>query len=344
MSVSDLHPEELFDKWLEGELTNGERERLQQHLELCSVCRFEFAARVDFQNEALELSAMAPPPALPLRPIGALSKAERPPARRRSRIWVLGLCAALITVSGVVAAGLGGRRGAWHQLQRFFEPKVQSSQANRRAEPAVVRRKLQTLPEPIPSASALAASPSESSTVPLASSESPAPHVSVAVRTPPRSLAAAAPNSVAPTGGEAARDEGAAEQNENATPEATAAELFAQANQARRARDFVRAAELYRLLQERFPGAVEAKLSRVTLGLLQLDTGHAESALDGFERYLAGPSRVLEAEALVGRARALGRLGRREQEISAWREVLSKYPRSIYGRQASERLAALGQP
>jgi len=89
---------------------------------------------------------------------------------------------------------------------------------------------------------------------------------------------------------------------------------------------------------------VEAELSRVTLALLQLDTGDTQSALNGFERYLAGPSRVLEAEALVGRARALGRLGLREREVSAWREVLSKYPTSIYGRQASERLTALGQP
>jgi hypothetical protein len=97
-------------------------------------------------------------------------------------------------------------------------------------------------------------------------------------------------------------------------------------------------------LQEQFAGSPEAELSRVTLALLLLDSGDARGALSGFDRYLAGSSRGLEAEALVGRARALGRLGRRELEAAAWREVQRKYPRSLYGRQASERLLALGQP
>ena len=68
----------------------------------------------------------------------------------------------------------------------------------------------------------------------------------------------------------------------------------------------------------------------------------SDVGLTGFERYLAGSSRGLEAEALVGRARALGRLGRRDLEASAWQEVQRKYPSSIYGRQAGERLSALG--
>ncbi len=125
---------------------------------------------------------------------------------------------------------------------------------------------------------------------------------------------------------------------------ASAAKLFGEANQARRAGDVGRASGLYHLLQDQFPGSPEAELSRVTLAMLLLDNGDAQGALSGFERYLAGSSRGLEAEALVGRARALGRLGRRDQEAAAWREVQGKYPRSIYGRQATERLLALGQP
>jgi TolA-binding protein len=125
---------------------------------------------------------------------------------------------------------------------------------------------------------------------------------------------------------------------------ASAAKLFGEANQARRSGDIGRASGLYHLLQDQFPGSPEADLSRVTLALLLLDSGDAKGALSGFERYLASGSRGLEAEALVGRARALGRLGRSDQEAVAWREVQRKYPRSIYGRQANERLAALGQP
>jgi outer membrane protein assembly factor BamD (BamD/ComL family) len=124
----------------------------------------------------------------------------------------------------------------------------------------------------------------------------------------------------------------------------TAATLFGEANQARRAGDIGRASGLYHLLQDQFPSSAEAELSRVTLALLLLDSGDAQGALRGFERYLAGASRGLEAEALVGRARALGRLGRRDLEATAWREVQRKYPRSIYGRQATERLSALGLP
>jgi outer membrane protein assembly factor BamD (BamD/ComL family) len=125
---------------------------------------------------------------------------------------------------------------------------------------------------------------------------------------------------------------------------APAAKLFSEANQARRSGDIGRASGLYQLLQEQYPGSPEAELSRVTLALLLLDSGDAQGALKGFERYLAGGSRGLEAEALVGRARALGRLGRRDLEAAAWHEVQRKFPRSIYGRQATERLAALGRP
>jgi TolA-binding protein len=342
MSVVELHPEELFDKWLEGELTSAERERLQQHLEGCSVCRFEFGARLDFQSEALELSAKVPPPTLPLRPLAAPNERERPArvgSRRRFRLWLVGLCAALVTASGVVAAGLA-RREPWHPFARFFQPMVHSNNVSHPSERAAASKQKPgqaAAASPVPSASAApAATPSE---IPAAS-----PVVPVA----PRGIARAALSQTKSNAGPAPEvaappqvDAGAAD--DSGSTGASAAELFAEANQARRAKDFGRATQLYLQLQDRFPGAVEAELSRVTLALLQLDTGNADSALRGFEGYLAGPSRVLEAEAMVGRARALGRLGLREREISAWRDVLSKYPSTIYGRQASERLAALGQ-
>jgi TolA-binding protein len=101
---------------------------------------------------------------------------------------------------------------------------------------------------------------------------------------------------------------------------------------------------MYHLLQEQYPGSAEAELSRVTLATLLLNAGDASGALAGFERYLAGPSRALEAEALVGRARALKRLGRKPLEAAAWREVQRRFPSSVYARQATERLTALGPP
>jgi outer membrane protein assembly factor BamD (BamD/ComL family) len=122
----------------------------------------------------------------------------------------------------------------------------------------------------------------------------------------------------------------------------SAAELFAQANQARRGGDAGRASTLYRALEGQYPGSAEAELSRVTLATLLLDSGDPSHALLEFERYLAGPSRTLEAEALVGRARALQRLGRTSEERLAWQEVNQRFPRSVYARQAAERLTALG--
>jgi TolA-binding protein len=152
-------------------------------------------------------------------------------------------------------------------------------------------------------------------------------------------LAAVAPvSAAAPSAKDGAPKELAAKEP------SSAAKLFGEANQARRSGDIGRASGLYHLLQDQFPGSPEAELSRVTLALLLLDSGDAQAALSGFERYLAGSSRALEAEALVGRARALGRLGRHDLEAAAWREVQRKYSRSIYGRQADERLVALGQP
>jgi len=130
-----------------------------------------------------------------------------------------------------------------------------------------------------------------------------------------------------------------------AAPEPSgAAKLFADANQARRAGQLGKASGLYHLLQDQYSGSSEAELSRVTLATLLLNGGDASGALAGFERYLAGPSRALEAEALVGRARALERLGRRQLETAAWREVQHRFPGSVYARQAAERLTALTSP
>jgi Flp pilus assembly protein TadD len=85
-------------------------------------------------------------------------------------------------------------------------------------------------------------------------------------------------------------------------------------------------------------------LSLVTLAKLQLDRGNAAAALRSFNRYLGGPGRPLEAEALVGRATALRRLGRGGEEAMAWRAIAEKYPDSAYAEQANERLAALSGP
>jgi TolA-binding protein len=353
MTVVGLHPEELFDKLLDGEITPSERERLRQHLDGCDVCRFEYAARLDFQSEALELATKAPPLALPLRapvPLGyeperrtPVPAAVAPPRRRRARALIWGLAAAaLITASGAVASGLVGH-AAWHPLGALFSPRGAARPA-----PVAAPKKAALAP---PAAAPPAVTPMATVVVPEVGGTVVPVTAPAAPEPPPqhhaphaRGVTAAAATLVAsvPARGEAPSTKEAAP--EPVKEPSSAAKLFGEANQARRSGDVGRASGLYHLLQDQFPGSPEADLSRVTLSLLLLDSGDARAALSGFERYLAGSSRGLEAEALVGRARALGRLGRRDQEAAAWREVQRKYPRSIYGRQANERLAALGQP
>ena len=59
MSVVDLHPENLLDKEIRGELDDAERQRLEAHLAQCATCRLERELRADF---ALELSRDSVPP------------------------------------------------------------------------------------------------------------------------------------------------------------------------------------------------------------------------------------------------------------------------------------------
>ena len=344
MTVVGLHPEELFDKLLDGELLPPERERLRAHLDVCELCRFEYAARLDFQAEALSLSVSSPPPALPLRPLLASGSEPETPAvpvpPRRSRFLRWGLAAAaLITASAAVASGVVGK-APWHAVASLFGQTATLNERHAALPPkktagAVSVPVVQT---PVVEAPVLEAPVVEAPSMRRAArlhAHETAKHTSNG----PRPLLAVAPVA---TGAPSARD-GAAKELAAKEP-SSAAKLFGEANQARRSGDIGRSSGLYHLLQDQYPGSPEAELSRVTLALLLLDSGDAQAALVGFERYLAGSSRALEAEALVGRARALGRLGRRDLEANAWREVQRKYSRSIYGRQASDRLLSLGQP
>jgi TolA-binding protein len=128
-----------------------------------------------------------------------------------------------------------------------------------------------------------------------------------------------------------------------AEPPATAAELFARANLARRRGDVNEAAHTYRDLQSSFPGSPEELVSRVTLGRLMLDRlGDARGALVQFDSYLANPTHgALREEALIGRALALGRLHRQAEEKGAWAALVSAYPKSAYAERARARLEEL---
>ncbi len=123
----------------------------------------------------------------------------------------------------------------------------------------------------------------------------------------------------------------------------SAAEAFSRANLARRDGKVKEAVRLYRTLQEGFAGSSEELVSRVALGRLLLDRlGDSRGALVQFNSYLASPgSGALREEAMVGRALALGRLGRGAEERAAWTALLEAWPKSAHAKHAQARLAEL---
>ena len=161
----------------------------------------------------------------------------------------------------------------------------------------------------------------------------------------PRASAAAASaahTAARPTVAEpAATDDAPPPEAVAALPAESAAQLFARANAARRQGDVPGALAAYRRLQATYPASAEASLSHVAVGRALLDGGgSASEALVAFDGYLArgGP---LAEEALVGRALALGKLGRAGDERRAWETLLARFPLSISGSRARARLAEL---
>jgi tetratricopeptide (TPR) repeat protein len=127
-----------------------------------------------------------------------------------------------------------------------------------------------------------------------------------------------------------------------ATTAPTAAELFTDANAARRALDLRRATDLYLTLDRRFPESAEAPVALVSAGDLLSRLGEPAAALQAFDRYLdRRPDGALAPEALFGRARTFRQLARRQDEIDAWRRLLRAFPGSVYDSAGRQRLGEL---
>jgi len=124
----------------------------------------------------------------------------------------------------------------------------------------------------------------------------------------------------------------------------TAAELFAEANAARRALDLRGATDLYLALDRRYPESAEAPVALVSAGDLLSRLGEPAAALQAFNRYLdRRPDGALAPEALFGRARAFQQLGRHQDESDAWRRLLRAFPGSVYEAAGRQRLGELSR-
>jgi TolA-binding protein len=334
MSRVDLHPEDLLDA-ARGDGTSApeDRARLEAHLAACEACAFEravvrdFAAALerrengDLGAEAEAVAGALADPRVRERLAGRAAAGLAAP-RRASRI--------VLVAAVLLAGGMGAAAGAWFALSVAERRESGAIEPSSARPPAPARLVDAGTPAPrdaspgVRHAPVRAAPPPESPPVPAA--VLPAPEG----------------EPVAPTAGRGAR-EARPRVDAGSAPIETAEEVFARANAARRAGDYGAAAALYDELGRRFPGSREELLSRVTFGTLLLEVlGQPQRALGLFDGYLAAaPGGTMAEEAVVGRALALGRLGRAAEERAAWNALLAAYPDSIHAERARRRLDEL---
>src|SRR6266540_4374512 len=108
MSSPELHADDLLDREARGPLSSEERGRLEEHLAVCSVCRFERAVRADFRAE---FEALGPHRAQEPAPVGRTGSAHS--SRKglgRARVRLLGMVAVMLLLAGVAAAELAPGR------------------------------------------------------------------------------------------------------------------------------------------------------------------------------------------------------------------------------------------
>jgi TolA-binding protein len=103
--------------------------------------------------------------------------------------------------------------------------------------------------------------------------------------------------------------------------------------------DWPAAAELYAELIRRHPNSNEAGVSEVALGKWSLAQGRSGDALEWFRAHLRRPPGALTAEALFGEARALESIGSHAAARAPWRQLLERYPASLYAEVARQRLS-----
>ncbi|MBN1770551.1 MAG: hypothetical protein JXB32_04760 [Deltaproteobacteria bacterium] len=339
----DLHPEELMRGAREDRVpADGDPERLAEHLAGCDACAFERAVVQDFAEElhreedgerrvmAQEIAgALADP-----RVQASLSWQAhgRPLAVRMPR----GLLVAAI----ILGSSLAAAAGAWFAVKVILvagseerPPAVDASAGVKAADVPACEPQEPAPPEARPAGRrGRGRRPAEVPETPPEVPEAPAE----VPETPPE---AAPVGPTVPSGHHAARSPPPSAP----APGETAQTLLVRANAARRVGDIEAATRAYDELARRFPGSREEVLSRATYGKLLLEVlGQPQRALGLFEAYLAAaPDGTLAEEALVGRAVALGRLGRAARERAAWEELLVCFPESAHAERARARLEEL---
>ena len=301
--------EDLYARSRRAPLSAVEQRALDAHLAVCDLCRAAsaFAAAYD----AITDDASAADDLLIARlaeRVAGRAAAVRP--RRRARM--------LASAAGFALLVAAGGAAAWVSVRGF---PLRSSETHALARPESPRPRTEVAP---------VARPVDETTEP----DVPGGPV------PAEATQAARAKTITRHGG--AGEHGKSPRTPPATAAPTAADLFADANAARRASDLRRATDLYLALDRRFPESAEAPVALVSAGDLLLRLGEPAAALHAFDRYLdRQPDGPLAPEALFGRAGTFRQLARRQDEIDAWRRLLRAFPGSVYESAGRQRLGEL---
>ncbi|HTA21243.1 MAG TPA: tetratricopeptide repeat protein [Polyangia bacterium] len=303
MTTIDLHPEEMLDAARRGTLGAAATDDLRAHLARCVACRMSLTLADDLRAEVAAKSDAAKDDdeALLARMVRG-ALADEPRVAYDARSHRRAGSGRHVAVA-IALLLIGGSGGAavWSMGGVGFV---------RRFVPEIFQLPRPAAPAPRAPAAVVVPSPSaEPSEAPPASPAPPARVVRAHVE---------------------------------AAPALTADALFADANRARRAGDYPRALRRYAELRRAYPGSRQEMTARVVVGDLQLEEGPAREALASFDSYLAAnPQGTLAEEARVGRAVALMRLGRRDEEREAWSQLLREHPNSVQRERARRRLVEL---
>ncbi len=308
-----FHPEHLLDGFVKGELSDEEQAQLDTHLTQCDACRLELGLAGVLKQDIKSFSLVGRRGVQQDSAVeGALSamladQVLRVPALRTLPVTHFRVRRSL--GQRVLVGGLLFSLGA--------------------AAAVLVMRQLNEVPaEP-----ASPASPSVPGSQETVSGTSQAPPKPLSV--PKEAKDEAAKDAAETDGGKL--EESKPEPASATSTIASAAELFAEATKLRRAKDTAQAAARYQMLQRTYPSSQEALVSRLAMGQLLLGNqpGQALAQFDGYLKR-GGPLRL---EALVGKARALDKLGESQLARATWKEVLESAPDSIYAEQARRHLS-----
>lgn len=295
----DVCPDSLVTRARMGTITAAERRQLDLHLTHCESCRLTLQLGYDFDQV---LGEQPGDELLAARIAAAVTRVPQP--ARSGRRFAVAAAVLLLVSASAVAAG----------------PRLVRAWQARRA-PVVA-------PTPAPPAAA----PPRTPAAPIAQ-----PEPSVEPQTDDPAVPPAAEDVPAPSAPPRPSHRPRATVDH---PAPTADELFATANARRRAGDVPGARAAYLELQRRHPTSSPAIVSRVSLGRLFLDRLHdPKLALAQFDTYLAQSTHTaLTEEALYGRATALLRLGRVDEERATWQRLMVRFPTSVYSERAASRL------